>query len=119
MFVYAVDPAAVHELLIQSVKSTSSRESDDSYNKNHDRESDEEDEGEIVSDDEEMQVDGSSKPSLTIWYGVAKVIRHLSECACSIYLFFFWGGGHLWPAVFQFVTLRCCRSFSKCPCDWD
>ena len=112
MFVYAVDPAAVHELLIQSVKSISNRESDESY-KNRDHGSDEEDEGEIVSDDEEMQVDGSSKASLTIRYVVAKVILHLSDCVCVCGIFFFFCG-QLCPAV----SLSCdvvYSSIKKCP----
>ena len=61
---HSVHPAAVHELLIQSVKMMSNRESEESSENQGDA-SGEEDEGEIVSDDEEMQVDGS-KPALAL-----------------------------------------------------
>ena len=63
-----MNPASIQDLLIQSVKLLSSGESHDSY-EGHGRASDEEDEGEIVSDDEEMQVDGKN-PSMTIRYKV-------------------------------------------------
>ena len=69
-----MNPANIQDLLIQSIKLLSSGESRDTYEERG-RRSDEEDEGEIVSDDEEMQVD-SKKPTMairyghvTIWYG--------------------------------------------------
>ena len=61
-----MNPAGIQDLLIQSVKLLSSGESHDRY-EGHGGASDEEDEGEIVSDDEEMQVDGNN-PSMTIRY---------------------------------------------------
>ena len=64
MSVCTVSPSDVHELLVQSVKLMSNRESHDSFG-SHGNESDEEDEGEIVSDDEEMQVD-NDKPALSV-----------------------------------------------------
>ena len=63
---FTVNPAGIQDLLIQSVKLLSSSESHDRY-EGRGGTSDEEDEGEIVSDDEEMQVDGSN-PSVTIRY---------------------------------------------------
>ena len=64
--IFTVNPASIQDLLIQSVKLLSSSESHDRY-EGRGGASDEEDEGEIVSDDEEMQVDGSN-PSVTIRY---------------------------------------------------
>ena len=61
-----MNPASIQDLLIQSVKLLSSSESHDRY-EGRGGASDEEDEGEIVSDDEEMQVDGNN-PSMTIRY---------------------------------------------------
>ena len=63
-----MEPSAVHELLIQSVKLMSSRESHDN-SVTRGNVSDEEDEGEIVSDEEEMQVDGDT-PTLAIRYDI-------------------------------------------------
>lgn len=62
-----MNPASIQNLLLKSEKSTSGRESHDSYEARH-QSSDEEDEGEIVSDEEDMEEDGKSKPALTIRY---------------------------------------------------
>ena len=56
-----MNPASIQDLLIQSVKLLSSGEPHDSY-EGRGGGSDEEDEGEIVSDDEEMQVDNNKLP---------------------------------------------------------
>ena len=62
-----MSPSGIHELLIHSMKLLSSRESHDSFT-NRSNGSDEEDEGEIVSDEEEMQVDSGKKTTLAIRY---------------------------------------------------
>ena len=65
---FTVNPANIQDLLIQSIKLLSTGESRDSYERRG-HVSDDEDEGEIVSDDEEMQVD-NNKPTMTIRYTV-------------------------------------------------
>ena len=68
LHIFTVNPASIQDLLIQAIKLLASGESHDSY-EGRGGGSDEEDEGEIVSDDEEMQVD-SNNPSMTIRYNI-------------------------------------------------
>ena len=70
MLTFTVSPAGIHNLLIQSFKLLSSGESRDNYaGRGRTSDDEEEDEGEIVSDEEEMQV-VINKQSSTIRYNL-------------------------------------------------